>query len=133
MSDWKWLAIEVVRAVHDRQLAEHGGLEGVRDPGALESALARPANRAAYGDPDACELAAAYAHGLAKSHAFADGNKRTAWIAARLFLTLNGVEIRFEKADAVTTVLALAAGEVSEEELAAWFRERVQISSTSLP
>jgi death-on-curing protein len=109
-------------AIHDRQLAEHGGGTGVRDPGMLESALGRPINRWAYGEDDRCALAAAYAFGVARNHPFIDGNKRTAWVVARLFLALNGVAIAFSPEDAIDTVLALAAGELSEEELADWFR-----------
>lgn len=125
MNDWQWIGVSVVQALHDRQLAEHGGPGGVRDQGMLESALTRPINAAAYGDPDAAILAAAYAFGLARNHGFVDGNKRTAWICARLFLKINNVELRFEKADALRTMLALAAGEIGEEELAAWFRGRI--------
>lgn len=80
---------------------------------------------AAYGEPDAAALAAAYAFGIAHNHAFVDGNKRTAWVMSRLFLVANGIELRFDKADALRTVLALAAGDLSEDELAAWFRERI--------
>ena len=115
----------VVQALHDRQLAEHGGLPGVRDVGALESALARPVNLAAYEEPDAGALAAAYAFGLARNHGFADGNKRTAWVVARLFLMINGVKLDFDKADALRMVLALAAGEIGEAEVAQWFRDRI--------
>ncbi len=117
--------MSVLQALHDRQLAEHGGLSGVRDLGALESALARPMNLLAYGEPDAADLAAAYAFGLARNHGFADGNKRCAWITARLFLMVNGVEIAFDKSDAIQMVLALAGGELSEEQVARWFRERI--------
>ena len=123
--EWIWVGIDPVIALHDRQLAEHGGPSGVRDPGALESALARPLNLVAYGEPDAAALAASYAFGLARNHAFTDGNKRIAWVVARLFLKANGIEIAFDKADAIRTVLALAAGELGEEALAAWFRERI--------
>jgi death-on-curing protein len=91
----------------------------------LESALARPQNLAAYGDPDAAELAAAYAFGIVRNHAFVDGNKRTAWILARLFLSDNGVALRFEKPDAERTMQALAASELSEADFAAWLRERI--------
>ena len=122
MTVWRWVAPEVVYAVHDRQLSEHGGLDGVRDHGALESALARRKNLAAYGDPDAAAVAAAYAFGIARNHGFADGNKRTAWVVARVFLADNGHELRFDKADAIRTVEALAAGGFSEAELADWFR-----------
>lgn len=120
-----WIEVEVALAVHDRQLAEHGGPSGLRDAGALESALTRPVNRWAYGEDDRCALAAAYAFGIARNHPFADGNKRTAWVLARLFLRLNGAEIAFQADDAIRTVLALAAGELSEEELADWFRRRL--------
>ena len=123
--DWTWIGIDLALALHDRQLAEHGGPAGVRDAGLLESALARPVNLAAYGDPDAPALAASYAFGIARNHAFIDGNKRTAWVLARLFLKANGVEIAFDKADAIRAMLGLAAGELSEEELAAWFREHI--------
>ncbi len=125
MMDWRWLSPEVVFAVHDRQLAEHGGGDGLRDIGLVESALARPQNLAAYGAPDAAALAAAYAYGLEKNHGFVDGNKRTAWIAARLFLADNGYRLGFDKIDAIKTVEAVAAGQMSEEELADWFRQRL--------
>lgn len=117
----RFLGADVARAVHDRQLAEHGGLAGAKDEGVLESAMARPVNKFAYGEEDLCVLAASYAFGIARNHPFADGNKRTAWVMARLFLKLNGVEIRFDKADAIRTMLALAAGQLPEEELADWF------------
>jgi death-on-curing protein len=122
---WRWVAPEVVYAIHDRQLSEHGGPDGVRDPGALESALARPRNLAGYGDPDIAALAAAYAFGLARNHPFADGNKRTAWIVARLFLADHGHALRFDSVDAIRAVEALAAGSLSESELADWFRARL--------
>lgn len=120
-----WLDAAVANAIHDRQLAEHGGSPGLRDPGMLESALARPVNRWAYGEDDPAALAAAYAFGIARNHPFADGNKRTAWVLARLFLALNGQELRFGTQEAITTMLALAAGELSEEEMADWFRSRL--------
>ena len=120
-----WLDAADALAIHDRQLAEHGGGVGVRDPGALESALARPVNRWAYGEDDPATLAAAYAYGLARNHPFVDGNKRTAWVLARLFLVLNQHRLSFDPADAIATVLALAAGDMSEEELADWFRTRL--------
>ena len=118
-----WIDTAVTLAIHDRQLAEHGGAVGVRDAGALESALARPVNQWAYGEDDRCALAAAYGFGIARNHPFADGNKRTAWVLARLFLRLNGVELRFAPDDAIRTVIALAAGERSEADLAQWFRD----------
>jgi len=121
---WRWVSVEVVYAIHDRQLSQHGGGQGVRDQGAIESALARPQNPAVYGEPDAAALAAAYAFGLAKNHGFVDGNKRTAWVIARLFLADNGVRLQYDKADAVRTVEGLAAGRIGEDALAAWFRSR---------
>ncbi len=128
MSEWVWIGSAVAAAVHDRQLAEHGGPSGVRDRNALESALAQPQNMAAYGDPDAADLAAALAFGIARNHAFVDGNKRAAWVLARLFLGANGISLKFEHHDAIATVLALAAGELSEDELADWFRQRIDAS-----
>ena len=125
MSDWKWVAPEVVYAIHDRQLAEHGGGPGVRDQGLVEAALTRPQNLAAYGEPDAAALAAAYAFGLVRNHGFVDGNKRTGWVIARLFLADNGHRLTFDKAEAVRLVESLAAGGVSEDALAAWFRTRL--------
>jgi death-on-curing protein len=125
VSDWTWIDVRVVAAIHDRQLAEHGGLVGVRDAGALDSALARPQNLAAYGDPDAPALAAAYAFGIARNHPFADGNKRTAWVLARLFLSANNLALQFDKLEAIRTVEALAAGQLSEDELGQWFRHRL--------
>lgn len=126
MTVWRWVGAAVVYAVHDRQLAEHGGLDGLRDQGAVESALARPRNLAAYGQPDAAGLAAAYAYGLARNHGFADGNKRTAWVVARLFLADNGCRLTFDKTDAVRTVEAVAAGSLDEAALAEWFRQRLR-------
>ncbi len=125
MTGWRWVRADVVAAVHDRQIAEHGGPEGVRDPGAVESALARPQNLAAYGTPDAAALAAAYAFGLVRNHGFADGNKRTAWIVARLFMADNGYRLRFDKADAVRAIEALAGGTLDEAQFAQWIRERL--------
>lgn len=120
-----WLEAEVSLAIHDRQLTEHGGGAGVRDAGMLESALARPMNRWAYGEDDLCALAAAYAFGIARNHPFVDGNKRTAWVLARLFLKLNGVAIFFQPDEAIRAVLALAAGELSQDGLADWFRQHL--------
>lgn len=121
-----WLDSQLALAIHDRQLAEHGGPSGVRDAGALESALARARNQWEYGEDDLCQLAAAHAFALARNHPFTDGNKRTAWVIARAFLVLNGVELTFAAPDAVATVQSLAAGVLSEDELAAWFREHVR-------
>lgn len=125
MSDIEWVTVEVVLATHEEQRLIHGGPPGVRDQGALESALARPINQAAYGDPDAATLAAAYAFGIARNHPFVDGNKRAAWLTARLFLAINGQRLTFDTGEAIATVLALAAGELTEDELADWFRQRI--------
>ena len=120
-----WLDSRDALAIHDRQIAEHGGISGVRDSNLLESALARPVNQWSFGVDDPAALAAAYAYGVARNHPFADGNKRTAWVLARLFLALNGHVLSFDQQDATQTVLRLAAGELSEDELTAWFRERL--------
>lgn len=127
-----WLDVEIALAIHDGQLAEHGGGTGVRDRGMLDSALARPVNRWSYGETDLAALAAAYAFGVARNHPFVDGKKRMAWVLARLFLALNQVSLKFEPEDAIRAMLALAGGELSEEEIANWFRERaVSRNSTS--
>ena len=123
---WVWLSPTVLLAVHDEQLAEHGGLRGVRDLGLFESALARPRNLAAYGEPDASVLAAAYGHGLARNHPFLDGNKRTAFVAVELFLALNSVELVADDGDCVLTMLAVADGSLDEAAFAAWIRVRAQ-------
>jgi death on curing protein len=122
MIEPKWLPEEAVLAMHARQLAEHGGGVGVRDPGLLQLALQRPVNKAAYGEPDLFDLAAAYAFGIARNHPFVDGNKRTALVASRTFLLINGYQVSAPKDEMLKTFLALAAGELSEEALAAWFR-----------
>lgn len=118
----RWVAERSALALHDRQLSEHGGPEGLRDAGMLASALARPLNQWAYGEDDLCALAAAYAFGIARNHPFADGNKRTAWVVARLFMRKNGLDLRYGEREAIAIVLALAAGELGEAELAEWFR-----------
>lgn len=120
MNEPIWLRLDVILAAHDDQLAEHGGGVGVRDLGLLESALARPLNLHSYGEPSLAKLAAAYAFGIARNHPFVDGNKRTALVAAEGFLGLNGVDLTADDIEAVRVFLALAAGEVSEEELAVW-------------
>lgn len=125
MADIRFIPVEVAFAVHERQLAEHGGLTGIKDSGLLESAMSRPLNKHAYGESDLCALAASYGFGVARNHPFNDGNKRTAWVIARLFLRLNDVDIAFEKIEAIETVLALAAGELAEDALADWFRARI--------
>ena len=115
----------MIETVHERQLAEHGGGSGTRDEGALESALARPQNLELYGEPDAAALAATLAFGIARNHPFVDGNKRSAWVAARLFLRMNEVKIVFDKAEATILMQRLAAGELAEDEVAAWLRDRL--------
>jgi death-on-curing protein len=125
MSEFIWVTREIAEAVHERQLAEHGGGTGTRDAGLLESALARPQNLLHYGEPDLAALAAAQAFGIARNHPFIDGNKRTAWVAARLFLRLNGGQLSFDKAEATVMIQQLAAGDLSEDEVATWFRERL--------
>ena len=122
MSEWVWIEEAVVRAVHEAQLAEHGGGAGVRDDGLLASALARPHNLLAYGDPDAADLAAAHGFGIARNHPFIDGNKRTAFVCTELFLALNGRELTADDASCVATMLALAAGDLDEAAFAAWLR-----------
>jgi death on curing protein len=119
---WRWVSAEVLLAVHEEQLAEHGGAAGVRDLGLFESALARPQNVAAYGNPDAADLAASYGVGLAKNHPFIDGNKRTAFVAVELFLALNGHDLVADDADCVLTMLSVAAGSLDEPGFAAWLR-----------
>jgi death-on-curing protein len=125
MAEFRFLSAELAFAVHERQLAEHGGLAGIKDAGLLESAVNRPLNKHAYGKDDPFVLAAAYAFGIARNHPFNDGNKRTAWVMARLFLRLNGISIAFDKADAIGMVLALASGELEEGAVADWFRGRL--------
>lgn len=122
---WVWVDPTVIRAVHDEQLAEHGGAEGLRDLGLLESALARPQQLAAYGEPDAAALAAAYGFGLARNHPFVDGNKRTAFVAVELFLALNGFALTATDVDCVLTMLELAAGNLSEPDFADWLRKNL--------
>ena len=119
----KWLRVDAVLAMHRRQIAEHGGDDGVRDIGLLESALARAQNIAAYEpEADIACLAAAYGFGIAKNHPFVDGNKRTALVATRTFLILNGYTLQASPVDKYTTFLQLAEGSLSEEELANWLR-----------
>jgi len=120
-----WLDARLALTIHDRQLSEHGGPMGLRDVGALASALSRPRNQWEYGEDDRCRLAAAHAFGIVRNHSFVDGNQRTAWVLARTFLALNHVAIAFRPEEAVATVRSLAAGELSESELADWLRTRL--------
>jgi death on curing protein len=125
-SAWLWLDADVLRAVHEEQLSEHGGAPGTRDEGLFESALARPLHLAAYGSPDAADLAAAYGFELARNHPFIDGNKRTAFVAVELFLELNGHELVAADADCVLTMLAVAAGQMDEPAFARWLRQHTR-------
>jgi death-on-curing protein len=120
MNEPVWIDFEVVLAVHDEQLAEHGGQAGARDRGLLESAMSRPKNRFACGDHALQGLAASHAFGISRNHPFLDGNKRTSLVVAELFLDLNGLELTASDAECVTTFLALAAGDLSEDDLAGW-------------
>jgi death on curing protein len=124
-----WVLTDVVYAIHHRQVAEHGGGEGVRDPGLLDSALARPRNLAVYSGsesgPDLSALAASYAWGLVRNHPFVDGNKRTAYVVCRTFLNLNGQDIEASPAEKYLTFLWLAEGRLSEQQLASWIRDHL--------
>jgi death-on-curing protein len=122
---WIWVALDVAIAAHAEQIAEHDGGEGIREAGLLDSAMARPQNLALYGDPDVSELAASYAFGIARNHPFVDGNKRTAAVVSETFLVLNGHVLTATDAELVITFVALAAGELSEEELTDWFRDHL--------
>jgi len=126
MTEWIWVEPDAAIVAHREQLAEHGGGDGIRDFGLFESAMARLRNLDAYGSPDAAALAASYAFGIACNHPFIDGNKRTAAVVGETFLTINGFELKANDADLVICFLELAAGELSEEELADWFRERIE-------
>jgi death-on-curing protein len=119
---FRWISRRALVLLHDESLAIHGGLSGVRDEGLLLSALARPENLAAYGHPDIADCAASYGFGLAKNHPFVDGNKRAAFLAIGMFLHLNGYRLATTQADATRAILALAAGDLAESELAAWIR-----------
>ncbi|MES2988104.1 MAG: type II toxin-antitoxin system death-on-curing family toxin [Pseudomonadota bacterium] len=123
--DWVWVDSAVAVAAHNEQLAEHGGPAGIRDPNMLESAMARPLNLVAYGDPDVAELAASYAFGIARNHPFVDGNKRTAAVVSETFLALNGYLLDCSDVELVVTFLALAAGEFTVEALGDWFRAHI--------
>ncbi len=125
---WKWVRLDVAVAAHAEQLSEHGGGDGIRDAGLLESAMERPKNLAAYADPDIAALAASYAFGIARNHPFVDGNKRTAAVVSETFLSMNDHILIATDAELVVAFVALAAGELSEEELIAWFRDHLRES-----
>lgn len=124
--NWRWISREALLLLHDESLAEHGGAAGLRDAGLLDSALARPLNLVAYGKPDLAELAASYAVGLAKNHAFVDGNKRAAFLAIGVLVALNGQRLVASQIDATQAMLAVSAGELDEAAFAAWLRDRLQ-------
>ena len=121
-----WLSRQLILAIHDEQLAEHGGALGVRDDGLLDSAPARPLNRAGYGEPDTAELAALYAIAIARNDPFIDGNKRTAYVALETFLALNGCVFPVSDADAALVTLAMAAGDMEDGEFTGWVRANTQ-------
>lgn len=123
---WRWIKESSVLAIHEEQIAEHGGLAGIRDLSLLLSALARPQHLEAYGNPDVADLGAAYAVGIARNHPFLDGNKRTAWVVAETFLLKNGYELIASDRDGVTTMLAVADGTMSEPEFALWLRTYIR-------
>jgi len=125
---WQWVQRDTVFAVHDKQLAVHGGLDGIRNLNAVESALERAKNIDAYGNPppDVADLAAAYIYGIATGHGFADGNKRSAWVIGRLFLMINNQTLVFDQVDAINFMMAVAAGTLSEPLAAQWIRQRLK-------
>jgi death-on-curing protein len=124
--NWRWIDKQALLLLHGESLAEHGGTAGMRDQGLLDSALARAANLAAYGKPDAAALAATYGFGIARNHPFVDGNKRAAFLAVGLFLALNGYRLKATQADATVMMLALAAGDLDETEFAGWLRLHIE-------
>ncbi len=124
----RFISRRALELLHDESLAEHGGRPGLRDEGLLESALARPHQLLAYAEPDVVALAAAYGYGLTRNHAFIDGNKRAGFLAAGLFLGLNGFRLVTTQADATLTMLALASGDLSEDEFADWLRQHIRAS-----
>ena len=125
-TDIVWLLRDVVEAIHDEQIAWHGGSEGIRDAGLLASAIDRPRNLAAYGDPDLASLAASLGYGLARNHPFVDGNKRTAFVSVETFLLLNGAALVAGDAECVLTMEGLAGGAISEAEFAKWIRQNLR-------
>jgi death on curing protein len=121
----EWVELSTVLAIHDEQIAEHGGRDGILDLGQVESSLHRPQNLCAYGEPDLADLAACYAYGLARNHGFVDGNKRTSAVVTRLFLGLNGATLAAPDVDRLNMWIALGEGRISEAELAPWIRQRL--------
>ncbi len=125
-TDIVWLLRDVIEAIHDEQIAWHGGSEGIRDAGLLASAIDRPRNLAAYGDPDLASLAASLRYGLARNHPFVDGNKRTGFVSVETFLLLNGAALVAGGAECVLTMEGLAGGTISEAEFAKWIRQNLR-------
>ncbi len=121
---WRWLLDGVVIAIHDEQIALHGGITGIRDEGLLSSALARPKQKANYGDSSVFDVAAAYAFGIIRNHPFVDGNKRTAFLVAYVFLSINGWDLRSREVEAVNAVIDLAAGEMDEPCFSDWLKNK---------
>ncbi|PJI97717.1 death-on-curing protein [Acidovorax sp. 69] len=123
---WRWISKQALLLLHTESLAEHGGGAGMRDEGLLDSALARPLNLCAYGDPDFAALAASYGVGVAKNHPFVDGNKRAALLATGLFLYVNRYKLTASQAETTLTMLSVAAGDLSEDDFAAWLRQHAK-------
>ena len=123
---WRWISKQALLLLHAESLAEHGGGAGMRDEGLLDSALARPLNLSVYGDPDFAALAASYGVGVAKNHPFVDGNKRAALLATGLFLYVNGYKLTASQAETTLTMLSVAAGDLAEDDFAAWLRQHAQ-------
>ena len=130
---WRWVERQLLLLLHDESLTMHGGASGLRDPGLLDSALARPLNLVAYGDPDVAALAACYAYGLAQNHPFVDGNKRAAFLSMGLFLGANGYRLTASQAEATVAMFGLAAGEIDEPTLAAWLRDHIAARAPENP
>ncbi|MEM8851609.1 MAG: type II toxin-antitoxin system death-on-curing family toxin [Pseudomonadota bacterium] len=128
MTEPRWIPLPVVRAIHDRQIARHGGAAGMRDRSLLEGALARPVNRFGYGETDLTVLAAAYAFGIAKAHAFVDGNKRTAFVTAVTFLRANGSKPTFDQVEIVRMMEGLASGRINEGRFKDWLCQELMIA-----
>jgi len=124
--NWRWIDRQALLLLHDESLAEHGGSSGLRDAGLFDSALARPLNLVAYGNPDFADLAAAYGVGLAKNHPFVDGNKRAAFLSVGLFLFMNGYRLKAGQAEATVVMLDVAAGDIDESGFAHWIRNNSQ-------
>ena len=125
--NWRWVDKRALLLLHDESLAEHGGAPGMRDQGLLDSALARPMNLLAYGEPDAAALAASYGVGVAKNHPFVDSNKRAAFLCVGLFLALNGWRLNATQVEATLAIQAVAAGDLDEAAFAGWLRSHITV------